>query len=603
MTNATHVSDGDSWLSLWESAEPLDWDTFLSSDLLASRRTEINFRATSYRFSGSTSFVASALLILHILRSHERLSSTYHRLVLGLSACDMVSSLFLALSSAMVPRELNYYIPHARGNALSCTVQGLFIITGFTVATFYNCSICLYYLSIIRYNKKDAYIRTNLEPWFHGVSIAVPLALSLVLLGTSGFNAISTSGPVCFVHPHEPPHCIGRQNGFVPPPAEGGGTTTTTTTTNFTIPCGRGGGLVNFVILTILRSCTLAVAPCAIIGTMFLMYMSVVQIEKKLNKYGVGSLRLSLHSGNATRFSIRPTRKRSRRFSLFSKMTNDKEANDNDNDNDNADDEHYEEPSEAETQTEGILMKLKRRSRSILPPSFRKKDHTTIANRSNRAFALRKRSVLYMALAYSMAWILVWVPFILVSLRRSYPTEILNGILTPSQGLCNFFVFMFSKVRQMKSSNDELSWFRAFFKAYKSRGERKRGGGSRAMRSSPSRRRRRDVGSSGLGSVSGPGSSFRLPWKSSHRSSNPSDVKLGEDRCGETELQPDSDADGKILSKKGFVADAIIKDKSRYAKNLPINHEKRGDSKGPSSVSMAKHVSFDIPESRNPMKN
>ena len=156
----------DSWDDLYKLDQPLNFEAFLDSDLLATRRNQINTRGIIYRITGSVSTIASMCLVVHILRSHHGLSTTYHRLVFGLSICDILSSFGFVLSSTMVPKEMNYLVPGAQGNSTTCTAQGFLFSIGSTAANLYNCSICFYYLSIIRYNKKDEYIRDKLEPCF-----------------------------------------------------------------------------------------------------------------------------------------------------------------------------------------------------------------------------------------------------------------------------------------------------------------------------------------------------------------------------------------------------------------------------------------------------
>mmetsp|Transcript_56299 Transcript_56299/g.60954 ORF Transcript_56299/g.60954 Transcript_56299/m.60954 type:complete len:83 (+) Transcript_56299:719-967(+) len=76
--------------------------------------------STGQMVSGSISFTASTLLIVHILRSHDYFATTYHRLVFGLSPADIVSSFGFALSSTMVLQEMSYVVPFASGNTATC---------------------------------------------------------------------------------------------------------------------------------------------------------------------------------------------------------------------------------------------------------------------------------------------------------------------------------------------------------------------------------------------------------------------------------------------------------------------------------------------------
>ena len=83
-----------------------------------------------------------------------------------------------------------------------------------------------------------------------------------------------------------------------------------------------------------------------------------------------------------------------------------------------------------------------------------------------------------MAAGYSLAWALVYIPFMIAFfLLNSHATLLLAACLTPLQGLFNFLVFMSPKVRSAKQAprrGENLTWRQAFIKAYMSRGERRR---------------------------------------------------------------------------------------------------------------------------------
>lgn len=86
----------------------------------------------------------------------------------------------IELFSSWGPRRKCHYVQHL----------GIFFTLGLQNAAYYNCSICFYYLAIIKFNKKDEYIRKKLEPWFHGggVPATLSLARSLTVLVFQGFN-------------------------------------------------------------------------------------------------------------------------------------------------------------------------------------------------------------------------------------------------------------------------------------------------------------------------------------------------------------------------------------------------------------------------------
>ena len=405
-----------------------DFEAFLNSDVLATRRNQIKTYDIIVRTTGPVSTIASTVLLVHILRSNHGLSTTYHRLVFGLCIADILSSFANALGSTMVPKEMNYFAPSAQGNTATCTAQGFLITVGVNIANMYNCSICFYYLSIIRYNKKDEYIRNKLEPWFHGISIVIPLVVDFIIMAMKGYNA--SGGVACFMVPNDPPHCIGYENGDTP---EG-----------FSIPCGRGDGGENPILYLVMEIVafgpTLIITPTVIVGTMILMYRSVSKIEKNMRNYGVNALRLKARSGGGNRGNNAATNS---------------------------------------TRSQGIMSRIKRSFlMCMIPRCLHRRDDQPrpTPSRSKSRATSQKRAILHMATGYSLAWAFVFIPF-MIALHESHVILISSACLTPLQGLFNFLVFMSPKVRNAMRpirGRKNLTWRQAFIKAYMSKGERRR---------------------------------------------------------------------------------------------------------------------------------
>ncbi len=167
--------------------ESLDWAALLKSDLLIKERSNTKTLAIIRYITAPISIISSALLIVYVLRSHQGLSTTYHRLMFGLSIADVVyTSADYLLSILMVPEEMNYVIPGAQGNVNTCTAQGFLTFVNLYTSTYCNCSMCFYYLAIIKYNKSDAYIAKKLECWFHGIPLTVPLLYGFLFLSVEG---------------------------------------------------------------------------------------------------------------------------------------------------------------------------------------------------------------------------------------------------------------------------------------------------------------------------------------------------------------------------------------------------------------------------------
>jgi len=430
-TNATTISTfNDTWKELLEMNQPLDFEVFLDSNLLTSIRNNIEIYGMMYSTSGAISTIASTCLIVHILRSDDCLSKTYHRLIFGLSIADILSSLAFILGPIMIPREMDYIIPHAIGNMTTCTLQGFLKDFGLVVAMIYNFCLCFYYLAIIKYNKKDEYIRKNLEPWFHGISIIIPL----ILCSISHYTFDAYIGGFCtpsIIVTSPPPHCIGHEIGEK---IEG-----------FSIPCTYShweidtASDVAFIIILLI---IYIIAPCVIVGSMVSMYKFVFKIEQRMYNYGENTLNV-------------------------------RNQPEEDNSGENA------------QSNNGLMCIL---SRSCCSSYYHRNDNQSVQmTSSNMRRTSPKREVLHRAVGYALAWGIIFIPYFIAGsfIFYSSPQEklnifanLMNAVMVPLQGVANFVVFMSPKVRTIKlrSNREEetLTWVQAFIKAYMSKGTSRR---------------------------------------------------------------------------------------------------------------------------------
>ena len=208
--------------------------------------------------------------------------------------------------------------------------------------------------------------------------------------------------------------CIAYENGV--------------TREGFNIPCGRGDWEEKpllIVLLIIGYLIVVAVTPISIT------HVSVCfQDRKEYAKYGVGALRLQARSGG-------------------------------NNDDSGA----------SSVNDKGVLNKIKSACTCTrMIHCLRREENVSRSN----AVKSQKQSILNMALGYSLAWIFVWMPFLLVLFRESFPAAIVVSSLGPLQGLYNLLVFMSPKMRNAKrSKKDNLTWCQAFVKAWLSRGDRR----------------------------------------------------------------------------------------------------------------------------------
>jgi len=219
--------------------------------------------------SGIISIISSSTLIWMILRSHQGLSTTQHRLLLGLCVCDIILSLGCSTFNTAAPSEMNYRIWNARGNQATCDVQGFLAFLGATGGLYYNAALNLYFLAVVKYEKSAEYIRTKIEPFLHAVPILVSLTISISLLIGKHTNSDGKLWALCSDTIYFPQHCEGYDAGETRP--------------GFDIPCGRGleGAMTDAVSRVVFMSIPIII----IFISLGIIYRVVRTQEKKLARY------------------------------------------------------------------------------------------------------------------------------------------------------------------------------------------------------------------------------------------------------------------------------------------------------------------------------
>ena len=215
--------------------------------------------------SSMLSCIASIAIIWIIFRSHEELSTIFHRLLFGLCVADIISSFAQSFSTLPSPDTYADVIWNARGDIASCRAQGFFIFLGSIAGPLYNCSMCFYYLVVVKYNWKDEYIETKIEPFLHAVPIAISMIGAITILAMNAFNPNMT---YCFIGPD--PTC----DEF-----ECDGTRTNAK-----------------VLFSVFSAGPYIVLPSVIAATMAIMYQSLLAQEKKLKNYGKAALLANINA-------------------------------------------------------------------------------------------------------------------------------------------------------------------------------------------------------------------------------------------------------------------------------------------------------------------
>ena len=377
--------------------------------------------------SSIVSFLASISIACIIYRSLKQLSVPFHRLLFGLCMADICSSLALSFSTMPAPDSTNV-IWNAMGTRGTCQAQGFFIFIGSIGAPLYNCSLCFYYLIVVTYKKgrdADKYIRENIEVYLHAVPICLALIGAITILAMDLFHPNMT---YCFIGAD--PTCNNPD-------------------------CEKRNQYAETLFL-VFSAGPYMVLPCVIVGTMTLMHRAVKTQEKKMQKFGAGTL------------ALRRNLKAKKQDTAGSVAANEGVQN-----------------KKKSVIKDSLLSRIKSWASSTLSGNWRSKNSKKgrALGRSNNAVR-QSRAVMNRAACYSLAFIVTYLFPIIISIRTISGLEsgpvlsIFARILFPLQGFFNFVVFIQPKVVHIKKSakrGEKVTWFQAFVKAIQSRGQPKRG--------------------------------------------------------------------------------------------------------------------------------
>ena len=142
--------------------------------------------------SGVISVLGSSTLISVMVRSEKKVSTTYRRLLLGMSCLDIIFSIACLSSTFPSPRNLKSSNWIAIGTTQTCTLQGLMIYVGSIGTTMYNSMLSIFYLLTIAFNVREDVMVKWCEPFFHAIPFLYLVSTSILLLVTTSFNTMGT---------------------------------------------------------------------------------------------------------------------------------------------------------------------------------------------------------------------------------------------------------------------------------------------------------------------------------------------------------------------------------------------------------------------------
>ena len=212
--------------------------------------------------TGLISSIASGTVIIMIFRSEKKLRDPYRRIIFGISTFDIIFSITCVLRIFMTNAKESA-TPLALGNQTSCNILGFMKVAGINGALFYNVSLNIYYICLIKYNVTAAHYRNRVEPFLHAVPVLWAVVSSSTVVGTGHMN-LGRVGE-CIIGP-SPADCLEKPN----------------------VVCIRGENAVLYRL--VFRLGPAIVAICGIIITLIILWWSVRIQERKMSRYKFHSI-------------------------------------------------------------------------------------------------------------------------------------------------------------------------------------------------------------------------------------------------------------------------------------------------------------------------
>jgi hypothetical protein len=139
--------------------------------------------------TGTLSACSSGLIIYIISRSQQKLTTTYHRIMALMSAFDIISSIFIAIGTIMMPSDTMYkYAGPLLGNQVTCQIQGWFIVFGLSGSTSLNACLAWYFVCSIAFKMKASQIRKCIEPVMFIYTVIISLFVPSFYLSKNQLN-------------------------------------------------------------------------------------------------------------------------------------------------------------------------------------------------------------------------------------------------------------------------------------------------------------------------------------------------------------------------------------------------------------------------------
>ena len=149
---------------------------------------------------------SSTILYLVVKRQNKDTRQSYHRILFGMSACDILFSISMALNPFLEPSTPTNTSPAvwAIGNQKTCSLLGFLNLLSLS-AFWYNGMLSFYYLATIRFGLSPEVFAKRYEGLVHTLSLSYPLVTATIglIMGVYDTNEI---GPGCWINNY-PKNC------------------------------------------------------------------------------------------------------------------------------------------------------------------------------------------------------------------------------------------------------------------------------------------------------------------------------------------------------------------------------------------------------------
>lgn len=143
--------------------------------------TEVERKALIWasRCSAFLSFFGASFILYSILTDPKSRTTVYHSLLIGMAIFDIVTAFAWCFATAPINKDDQnaLHVEGIMGTEGTCKAQAFFIQLGFT-SVFYNTSLAVYYLLVIKYGWKEFQLK-KIQLYMHLLPVIVGVGLAL----------------------------------------------------------------------------------------------------------------------------------------------------------------------------------------------------------------------------------------------------------------------------------------------------------------------------------------------------------------------------------------------------------------------------------------